>query len=196
MGAYLSTRTTLCVLAAAGALGGGVAGAAIVGNLTTDGSVDAAVARDEPAAAPASRATQVADAAAQSPSRQPTPWSAADVKAAHGAGERPRAIRKHASSRVTMRAPRASADGGSVPAGSRATPVTQPRTPAAGDGVSGTPPARVSPAPQTSAPAQSPAQRPARAPEPAPKASRPSPEAAPAHTPPKPDPTGAFDDSG
>ncbi len=196
MGAYLSTRATLCLLAGIGALVGGVAGAAIVGKLATDSQVDAAVARDEPAGAPSSRATQVAAAAAQSPSRQPTPWSAADAQAARAAGERHRAIRRHASSRVTVSAPRASADRGSAPASKHATPVTRLKTPAGGGGASGTPPARVSPTPQSSTPVQSPVQRPARAPEPAPKGTRPSPEAAPAHTPPKPDPTGAFDDSG
>ena len=191
MGGHLSPRTTLCLLAGVGALGGGVAGAAIVGQLATDGSAGVLAAREEPAAAAPGRATPVAVVAAQSPSRQPTPWSADDAKAARQSGERPRAARQHAPARAVVRPPRRSG----AAARSRAPVVARANAPATGGGVVSPPVASV-PAPQTSAPVRSPVQRPARAPERAPKASRPSPEAAPAHTPPKPDPTGAFDDSG
>jgi len=174
-GGHLSTRTTLCLLAVLGALTGGVAGAAIVGKLATDGSAGAAVARGKPAAPPPSRATQIAAVAAQSPSRLPTPWSGTGAKAARAA-MRP----------VPMSKTRVSA-----PARNRR--IAARRT---------TPSAPVTPAPQTPVPARTPAQvpvrspAPARAPEAAPKASRPSPEPAPARATPKPDPTGAFDDSG
>ena len=191
MGGYLSPRTTLCLLAGVGALAGGVAGAAVVGKLATDGSTGVLAAREEPAAAAPGRATQVAVVAAQSPLRQPTPWSADAAKAARQSGERPRAARRHPPARAVVKSPRRSA----APARSRAPVVARANAPTTGGGVAA-PPVTSVPAPQTSAPVRSPAQPPARAPEPAPKASRPSPQAAPAHTPPKPDPTGAFDDSG
>jgi hypothetical protein len=196
MGGHLSTRTTLCLLAGAGALTGGVAGAAIVGKLATDGAAAVVVASEKPAAASSGRVPRVAIVAAQSPSRQPTPWSAADAQAARAAGERHRAVHERAPSRVAVKSPRISAAPTAAPASSNTPVVLQTSAPPTADSPAAAPPARapVEPAPQTSAPARSPA--PARAPEPAPKASRPSPEAAPAHTPPKPDPTGAFDDSG
>jgi DNA polymerase III gamma/tau subunit len=195
MGGYRSTRTTLCLLAGVGALCGGVAGAAIVGKLATDGSVPAAVARDEPAAVSRTRAMQVAAVAARSPSRLPTPWSPADAQAARAGGERQRVGHLAAREHVPHRTAVGTARTGTAPAAGRAktvaTAVTQ----------TGVPPAPVTAAPQAVAPARPtrpPARSPApqRAPEPAPNASRPSPEPAPARTSPKPDPTGAFDDSG
>lgn len=202
MGGYLSPRTTLCVLAGAGAVCGGVAGAAIVGKLATDGPAGTAVARDEPAVASSTRASQVAVVAAQSPSRVPTPWSAADAEAARVAGERQRARREHVAPRAASRSLRISAASAAARVNSGAGADTRRRTSSAGSGAAAVPPAAVSPAPQVSAPAQqAPAQQapvrvPARAPEPAPKISRPSPEPSPARSSPKPDPTGAFDDSG
>ena len=101
MSGYLSTRTTLCLLAGLGALTGGVAGAAIVGKLATDGSAGAAVQRDKPAAVPRSRATQVAAAG------RPKPLAAADavVGGRRDSGTRHRSLdtaqaaRRHASHR-------------------------------------------------------------------------------------------------
>ncbi|HEX5925598.1 MAG TPA: hypothetical protein VFY45_17320 [Baekduia sp.] len=189
---HISARTTLCVLAGTGALIGGVVGAAIVGNLATDGSTPAAVARDEPATASRTRPTQVAAVAARSPSRQATPWSAADAKAARAAGDRHRedrhAAREHVPRRPAVARARTGAAHAAAPVRTVSTPVARTHPPAA----------PVTVAPQASAPARTPAQSPApaRAPEAAPNTSRPSPEPAPAHPPPKPDPTGTFDDSG
>jgi hypothetical protein len=192
MSGYPSTRTTLCLLAGLGALTGGVAGAAIVGKLATDDSVGAAVARDKPATVSATRAMQVAAVAAQSPSRLPTPWSAADVKAAGAAGERPRvsrqaAPRKQAPQQIAVRSTR-----------TRATPTAPTRSGATRVTRTGSSPPPVSVAPRPSTPVQQPARSPVRSPAPAraPNVSRPSPEPAPVRATPKPDPTGAFDDSG
>jgi hypothetical protein len=205
MSGYLSTRTTLCLLAGIGALSGGAAGAAIVGKLATDGSVGAAVARDEPAAPSLTRAAQVAATAAQSPSRLPTPWSAAEVDAVRAGGARHQTARAQAPLPSAMRPTRAGAAPVSAPASGDANAVTQTTArPARPAPVTAAPQASApqTAAPQTSAPARPPAQKPVRspapqrAPEPSPAVSRPSPEPAPARSSPKPDPTGAFDDSG
>jgi hypothetical protein len=189
-----SARMTLCVLAGAGALIGGVAGAAIVGKLATDGSAPAAMARNDPPAAPPSRPAAAAALASASATRGPTPWSAADAKAARAAGRRHRdddhAAREHVPLRKAVRSARTGAARAAPSASVDKTVVTRTRAPAA--------PVTVAPqaSTPTRTPVRSPARLPARAPEPAPDVTRPSPEPAPAHTPPEPDPTGAFDDSG
>jgi hypothetical protein len=185
----ISARTTLCVLAGAGALIGGVAGAAIVGKLSTDGSAPAAVARNAPPTAAASRMSAAVALASRSATRGPTPWSAADARKA--AARHPHPRRRAAPARprramVAVRAPKASTKAATRTV---ATTVTQhTRAPAVNGGGSAPPPAVV--APQASTPA--------RSPEPAPRASKPkpSPEPAPTHTPPRPEPAGSFDDSG
>jgi hypothetical protein len=185
MGSYLSARATLCLLAGIGALSGGVAGAVIVGRISVEDSVGTAVARDEPAAGARPRTTQVADVAGRSALRQPTPWSAADARAARAGAPkrhpRHRVVVRHRPSRTVapVVAPTSTAATTEVRE-STSTPI-QAGAPAAAGGGSARGTAPVSP------PARPKAAAPAPAPEPAPARRSPTPD---------PQPTGAFDDSG
>jgi hypothetical protein len=187
MVAARSARTTLCVLAAAGALSGGLGGALLVGRLATGDELQAAVARDAPAAVAGSRhAAQVA--AARSVLRQPTPWSAAIVAQAARL-EAMRHPRRHVATRRPAAAARAP-----VAARAPAAPVSAPASTVAVTH------ARSGSATQTGGATAPHASTPAPEPRRAPAAPRPQPKPKPKPTP-KPDarpqqPTGAFDDSG
>lgn len=183
IGGASSARTTLGLLAAVGALCGGVAGAVVAVRLSADDALPAAVARDEPAAFSADRGSSAGAVASRSALHGPTPWPVAEAKIVRVRHPHHRAapVRKKRH-RVAVRAVQ-------VPVRTTAAAGTQQA--AGSTGAAAPAPVQV---PQTYTPTRSPQATSAPVAKTTPRA--PSPEPAPAHANPKPEPAGRFDDSG